>query len=451
MTANKLPDGPQTPSWLQKIQWSVDPIGYMETAAKSYGDLFKASVLPFLDTFFVSHPQALQQILRTDSKQFVALKDGNKMFLPLLGEHSVIMLEGDRHQRERKLLMPPLHGDRLRTYGQLICQITKQVMDRLPVGKPFIAHDVMQSISLQIIIQILFGISEGERYQQIQKQLSLMLESFESPLLSTFLYLPSIRWNLGPSSPWGYFLRKRKLVDELIYAEIKERRAAQNQNHTDLLSLLIEATDEEGQSMTDLELRDELMTLLFAGHETTTSTLTWALYWVHYLPEIKKKLLKKLGEFDQDIAIETIAKIPYLNAVCNETLRIYPVALTFPRLALEPVEIMGYKFPTNTALIGCIYLTHHRQDIYPNSKQFNPERFIEQQFSPYEFMPFGAGLRRCIGAALAQYKLKLVLATILLNFKLKLADSQPAKPQRRSITFSPKGGLRMVMEGQQVS
>jgi cytochrome P450 len=216
--------------------------------------------------------------------------------------------------------------------------------------------------------------------------------------------------------------------------------------------LLLSARDEAGEAMTDVELHDELMTLLLAGHETTATAIAWALYWVHKLPNIREQILQELETLGDNPEPLNIARLPYLTAVCNETLRIYPVAvLTVPRAVKEPVELMGYPLEPGTRLYGCIYLTHHREDIYPNSQQFKPERFLERQFSPYEFLPFGGGIRRCIGEALALFEMKLVLATILQRYELALADQRPERPKRRGVTFAPERGVKMVMRSASLS
>ncbi|MGL5196911.1 MAG: cytochrome P450, partial [Chroococcales cyanobacterium] len=249
-------------------------------------------------------------------------------------------------------------------------------------------------------------------------------------------------------SPWGYFLRIREQIDKLLYAEIADRRQQDLSDRLDILSLLMSARDAEGEAMTDKELRDELLTLLFAGYETTASAMSWALYWVHALPEVKNRLREEIASLGDNPGPMDIFGLPYLTAVCNEVLRLYPVAmLTFPRRVEEPMDLLGYSLKAGTNLVGCIYLLHHREDLYPDSYQFKPERFIERQFSPYEFMPFGGGKRRCIGAALAVYEMKLALATILSGYDLKLAEKGPVKPQRRGVTLSPAGGIKMIKVG----
>jgi cytochrome P450 len=209
--------------------------------------------------------------------------------------------------------------------------------------------------------------------------------------------------------------------------------------------MLLSSSDEEGKGMTDGELRDELLALLFAGHETTATAMSWALYWIYSLPSVKEKLLQELRSVSDPTDWMSIFKLPYLTAVCNETLRIHPVGmLTFPRVVTESTELLGYKLEPNTILSGCIYLLHHREDLYPDAEQFKPERFLERQFSPYEFMPFGGGARRCVGEALAQFEMKIVLATILSRYELALCDRHPVKPQRRGVTLAPAGGIKMT-------
>jgi cytochrome P450 len=200
--------------------------------------------------------------------------------------------------------------------------------------------------------------------------------------------------------------------------------------------------------MTDEQLRDELMTLLLAGHETTATAIAWALYWVHRFPEVHSQLLQELDSLGNLPTPMEIFRLPYLTAVCNESLRIYPVAvLTVPRAVKDPVELRGYHLEPGTRVYGCIYLTHHRPDLYPEPEQFKPERFLQRQFSPYEFIPFGGGIRRCIGEALALFEMKLVLATIMSRYELTLAQQEPERPQRRGVTFAPSTGVRVIMQG----
>ncbi|BAY26932.1 cytochrome P450 [Calothrix sp. NIES-2100] len=446
-TVAKLPNGFQESKWLQTFKIVLQPVENLENLQRRYGDIFYSEFSAFPPQLIISNPQAIQEIFTADSKLFES-GSGSKILQPLLGANSLTLLDGDRHMQQRKLLMPPLHGERMRAYGQIIREITEQVTSQWVIGQPFVARSSMQDISLQVILRAVFGLKEGERYQQIKQILIEMLNTFNSPLSATLLFFKSLQKDLGAWSPWGKFVRRRQLLDQLLYQEINKRREQGKTDAEDILSLLMSAHDEAGQPMTDVELRDELMTMLFAGHETTAIALAWALYWIHYVPEVREKLLWELNSIDMANADPmAIAQLPYLNAVCCETLRIYPVVFfCLPRILRTDMQLMGYDLPKGMYLSICTYLTHQRPDIYPEPKRFRPERFLERQFSPYEFIPFGGSNRRCIGAAFAMFEMKLVLATILSRYSLELLDKVPLKPVRRGIVFAPPGGVRLAVK-----
>jgi unspecific monooxygenase len=243
-------------------------------------------------------------------------------------------------------------------------------------------------------------------------------------------------------------VRQQQQIDEILFAEIQQRREQPDPSRSDILTLLMSARDENGQPMTDAELRDELLTLLFAGHETTATALTWAFYWIHHLPEVRERLLQELDSLGEETDPNAIAHLPYLTAVCQETLRIYPVALiTFSRIVKSPIQIAGYQFEPGTFLAPCVYLTHQREDIYPQPKRFKPERFLERQFSPYEYLPFGGGNHRCIGMAFASFEMKLVLATVLSRYEMAIAHNHTVRPVRRGVTLAPSSGKWLVATG----
>ncbi len=441
---NSLPDGPTMPIFLRRMKFIFQPQEYVEDFAKAYGDSFSIRGRDGSYGVYFSHPQALQQIFAADSSQLEA-GGGGQGLLFLLGPNSLIVLEGDRHRRQRQLLTPPFHGDRMRTYGENIHDITQQVSDEWKIGLPFNIRASMQEITLRVILRVVFGLDEGQGFQTLRLLLTSLLDAMSSPLISSAVFFPFIQKDFGAWSPWGRIVRLRQQTDELIYALIQERRAESYQNRQDILSLMMSACDEDGKSMSDEELHDELMTLLIAGHETTASALTWAFYWIDYLPEVRDKLQRELDSVGNNPDPSIIAKLPYLTAVCQETLRIYPIAMTgFLRVVKSPLEIMGYNLPVGTAVIPSIYLAHHREEVYPQPKQFKPERFLSRQYSPYEYLPFGGGNRRCIGMAFAQYEMKLVLATILSRFQVSLVNKRSLRPVRRGLTLATPAGMRMV-------
>lgn len=445
----KLPEGPLTNPTLQLIQWTLNPIDYMETNAAKYGDIFTVR-LGKQTVVMVNHPETMQLILT--SKCLNAPGEVNELFRLFAGDNSLFLHSGDRHKRSRQLLMPPFHGEKMQSYGNLIGEITKKTISTWAIAQPFSAHASMQSITMSIILQAVFGLYEGDRYQKLKELFFTYLKMVGSPLGGLLIYFPLLRKDWGVWNPWGRIQQINRQIDELLYAEISERRAKPNPESTDILSLLMSARDENGEGMEDTELRDQMMALLIAGHETSATALTWALYWLHKHPEVKQKLLQELDSLSGNLEPMAIFRLPYLTAVCNETLRCTPVAmLTFPRVVQSPVEIMGYQFEPGVEIIGSIYLTLQREDLYPEPKKFKPERFLDKQFSPFEFIPFGAGDRRCIGAALAQFEIKLILATILSETELALADDKPVKMKRRGLLLSPNSNIPMVMKGKRQS
>lgn len=441
----QLPNGPSMPPILQLANWIARPYPFLDDCARLYGDRFTLRLSSFSPMVFFSHPDAIQEIFRADPNHF-EIGATNGILRPLVGHESLLLLDGDRHQRQRQLLMPPFHGERMRAYGDLIRDITQQITDGWQIGQPFAVRPFMQDISLKVILQAIFGSDRGEHHEQLRQLTSTLLDLTGSPLSSSILFIHQLQRDWGTWSPWGKFIDLRSRVDEVIYREIHYRREHFDPNREDILTLLLSARDEDGHPMTDIELRDELMTLLLAGHETTASALTWALYWIHHLPAVHDSLLAELSSINPD-DISAIVRSPYLNAVCQETLRIYPIApIPFPRRVLRnPFEVRGESYPPETMLIPCIYLTHHRPDIYPNPRQFRPERFLERQYSPYEFLPFGGGNRRCIGMAFALYEMKLVLADILSRFELVLESDRPIQPVRRGVTLAPPATLKLVV------
>ncbi|MEM1308856.1 MAG: cytochrome P450 [Cyanobacteria bacterium P01_H01_bin.153] len=435
--------------YLQLANWIFRPLDYMEANYRKYGDLFFARWGMF-EWIFVNHPQAIKTMFSKDtSKVMSAPGDANAVLKPLLGEHSVIMLNGEQHRARRKLIMPPFHGERLKVYADLIYQITLEAMATLQVGQAFQARKLTQKITMRVILQAVFGLHEGDRCQRLEQLLAERLDMVSKPLASTVVFFPILRKDYGSWSPGAKIAHLSQEIDDLLYAEIRERRATVDASRNDILSLLIMARDEDGNGLSDVELRDELITLLVAGHETTATAIAWALYWVHHQPDILAKIRAEIAAAHASNDPMALTKLPYLEATCHETLRIYPIAmLTFPRRVQEPIELLGHPIAPGTMLVGSIYLLHHREDLYPQPQEFRPERFLERQYAAYEFIPFGGGARRCVGYALAMYELKIILGTLLTHFEFALASDLPAIPERRGITLGMKGGVEMVLHGQ---
>jgi len=422
-----LPDGPQAVSFLHKLKWQGRYLDFLDYCAQNYGSCFTlGGQKPYV---VISHPQAIREIFTAPLGHFDTGKT-NQAFRPMLGDNSLLVLDGPSHQRQRRLLTPPFHGDRLQTYGQIICDITRQEICQWPVNKPFVIRSSLQVITLRIILQVVFGPEQGQRTQVLNQCLSSLINSFLSPL------------------PWRllFFSRIKQQLDDLIYAEIQQHRDQDIYSGTDILSLLLTVRDESGQFMTDEEIRDELLTLIMAGYETTTTAVLWGMYWITKLPEVQERLQRELSEVRFGLTPSAIVQLPYLTAVCSETLRIYSITgFTFDRLVKVPLTITEYEFEPGTILSPCAYLTHQREDLYPEPKRFRPERFLERQFSQYEYYPFGGGSRSCIGMAFAQFEIKLVLATIFSHLCLSLVDDRPVRPIPRGITLTTPLRLQMLV------
>ncbi|MGD1910266.1 MAG: cytochrome P450 [Rivularia sp. (in: cyanobacteria)] len=447
MPKSQIPGDNSITSLLGKLQWITKPLELLEGKAQKYGDIFTLAANPRdKPQVIISNPQGIEKIFTANLEQLDSGKEAGIQPL-FVGKKSLLALSGKRHKRERKLLMPPFHGERMRGYGNIISNLTEQVTNRWEIGTPLSIRSSMQGISFQVILKAVFGLEDGVRYQELTRLLTQRLEGARSIFRAILLFLPILQKDWGPWSPWGRLRRNEQQINQLIYDEIAERRLQPAPSRSDILSLMMASRDEDGEPMSDLELRDELITLLIAGHETTASSLAWTFYWIHRLPEVREKLLQELDSLGENPEANDIIKLPYLNAVCQETLRIYPVVnFALPRVVKSPLEIMGYHLEPGTILSASIYLTHHREDLYPEPKQFKPERFLERQFSPYEYLPFGGGNRRCLGYAFALFEMKLVLVNILSRWQLELADSKPVKPVRRGLLMSPSD-VKMVVKG----
>jgi cytochrome P450 family 110 len=449
----RLDREPTTPALIQTLQVIANPIAFLETYSKRYGDAMTIRVLginsPPVALF--SDPEAIKEIFAIPAEQLDYQK-ATHVFKPLMGERSLIQLEGKKHQRQRQLMLPSFHGDRMKTYGELICQITEEAIALWQPGDRISLDRVMSDITLQIILQVVFGINPGEKYECLKKMLSELLEDITNPWYSSLFFFPPLQNDWGAWSPWGQFLRRRQKIDRLIYAEIAQRRKENDPTRTDILSMLMAARDENGEQMSDEELRDQLVSLLLLGYETTAAALAWTFHLIHAHPLVKDRLQQEIDRAETK-SPEAISRLPYLSAVCQETLRLYPIGLICtPRMAIESIEISGDLYEAGTILVPCIYLAHRRSQTYPQPEQFQPERFLAQKFSPFEYIPFGGGSRGCIGAAFSLYEMKLIVATILSRFHLSASDTRRVYPVRRGITIvpSPSGRKMRVKSKRQI-
>ncbi len=415
----------------------------MRECAQRYGDAFTTRLLTVPRLVFFHTPEAVQQIFQGSPHTFHAGK-GNAVLGPLLGPGSLLLLDGERHLHQRRMLMPPFRGQRMRLYGETIREVTAQTTRQWAVGRAFSVHETFQDISLEVILRVVFGLEEGERFQHWKQVLSHLMDTLAH---SPGVFIPQLHRSLGPLTAWDRIQAIKAQVRNLVLHEIQQRR--RETAREDILSLLLNARDEHGNGLSDEELHDQLLTMLLAGHETTATALAWAVYWVHRTPGVLERLLGEMQSILPELTPENMAQLPYLDAVCRETLRIRPIVPAVARELQSPEVIGGWEIPAGVVVAPTIFLIHQRPELYPNPEQFAPERFLEKKTSPYTYLPFGGGVRRCLGMAFALYEMKIILATVIARFCLEL-EGPPIDAQRRSITIAPRGGTRVVVTGHRV-
>jgi cytochrome P450 family 135 len=434
--AASLPPGPRAPRALQTARWLARPTAMMEDCARRYGDMFTLKIANEAAWVFVTDPDVVKEIFRGDPRLLHA-GEANVVLLPVLGSHSVLLLDEDAHMAQRKLMLPSFHGERMRGYEQTMAEVAAREIDRWPAGEPLSAWPTMQAITLEVIMRTVFGVTDSERLQRLGDVLRSSLSWATDPRRLARLAV------LGPRrvAEQGALKRALKPTDDLIFEEIRSRRDAPDlEQREDVLSLLLQARHDDGSPMSDQELRDELMTLLVAGHETSATALAWALEALSRHPAALNRLRDEVDADDADDAD------PYLDAVVQETLRLRPVIALVLRRLTEPMEIGGRLLPAGVNVAPCIYLMHRRPDVYDEPRAFRPERFLEQPPGTYTWIPFGGGVRRCLGASFAQFEIKVVLRELVARLEIRPARPQPERRVRRAIVFAPERGGELVVE-----
>ena len=433
ITGSALPGLPPGPDWslLRSTRtWWRRPLQTLEQCQARYGDMFTYR-LPYEGTWvFLSDPEAVRQVFTGDPRLLHA-GEANIVLLPVLGEHSVLLLDEPEHMTERKLMLPPFHGERMQAYGEVMTEIAAQGIDRWPADRPIRMRPRMQAMTLEIILRAVFGVGDGERLNRLRDQLRRTLNLLSHPRRAMFMVV------LGPERLRRFppFRRQMERIDALIYEEISARRGAEDlAERDDILSLLLQARHDDGRPMSDRELRDELMTLLVAGHETTATGLSWAI----------ELLARHPAEFDRLQADVAGGDGAYMDAVIKETLRLRPVISLVLRKLMEPMEIGGRMLPAGVTVAPSIYLVHRRPDIYPEPQRFRPERFLERPAGTYTWIPFGGGVRRCLGAAFAEFEMSVVLRELVTRRRLRPVG-EPEHSVRSTITNVPNRGAEVLL------
>jgi cytochrome P450 len=426
-----LPPGPRMPRVAQTAIWSRQAQWFLDQGRARFGPMFSIKIAYEGDWVVLADPELVKQVFTGDPKVFHA-GEGNQILRPILGENSVLVLDERKHIGQRKLLLPPFHGERMQAYGEKMTEIAAREIESWPTGVPYKLRPRMQAITLEIIIETVFGVHDGERMEPLREALRDFLDLTTNPrVLLPVLMVGPDRVNLIPA-----FRRRVERVDNLIATEISERRRAEDLGEReDVLSMLVQARHEDGSPMSDKEIRDELLTLLVAGHETTATALAWAMERLTRHPEKLERLRAEVEAGEDE----------YLTATIQETLRLRPVISIVVRRLTAPVEIGGYELPPGAGVTPCIHLIHRDPNIYPEPDRFLPERFVDNPPGTYTWIPFGGGVRRCLGAAFAQFEMAVVLRELVRRRQIEPAKPASERVYRRAITETPRHDAEVVL------
>lgn len=429
-----LPPGPSRPAFVQTLEWIRDPARFMRRCAREYGDSFTARLGPSADVVFMSNPADVRAVFHGKPSQ-MDMGDINGLFRRVLGRNSLLVIDGDEHLRQRRLLVPPFKGERVAQHYGSMLQAARDDVATWPLDSPMPLAPRMQAMTLNVILGAVFGLQAGPRRDRLRALLARMLKLAATMAVT----LPQLRVEVGGRSPWGRLMRCLDEVDRALYAEIAMRRELTD-HPGDVLSLLLEARDPEGRPMSDQELRDQLLTLLVAGHETTATALAWAFERVLRHPSVVARIREDLKQADTR----------YLDAAIKESLRLRPVLPITARKLSVPFTVGSRTYPVGTVLMPCIYLLHRNPAIYDAPDEFRPERFIDDPPPPYAFIPFGGGARRCLGAGFAEAEMRAVMQTVLTHVQLRPESGRDERIVRRSFTLSPGKDARVVVTGRLV-
>jgi cytochrome P450 len=426
-----LPPGPGAPA-VQTARWMFRPLEFLDSCRRRYGDAFSVTFVGFQSpSVFISDPNAIRDLYRSREN---TLPPGRSLALePVMGSRSVLLLEGAEHLSRRKLMLPPFHGERMRAYESVISDVVNAEVDSWRLGREFPIHPRMQAVTLEVIMRAVFGVSDPERLEKLRGRLGRMLAGLADPGIQLKALLAR-RFNRP--DPFDEVRREVDEVDGLLFAEIAERRADPAlEDRDDILAMLVTARFEDGSAIDDRELRDQLVTLLLAGHETTATALAWIFDLLLRNPGPMRWLRAELDSGGDE----------YLRAVISEGLRLRPVVPLAGRRLAGELRIGEWDLPAGTDVTPAFWLTHTRPDVYPDPHAFRPERFLDEPPETYGWVPFGGGVRRCLGASFAEFEMRVVLREVLSRCELRGTRRRAQRIARRNVTFSPRNGTPVVV------
>jgi cytochrome P450 family 110 len=431
-----LPDGPDLPAECQTLEWFMRPYDFLSRCAAEYGETFTLRFREFGAHVVFSSPAANKEIFSLDARYLSAGK-GNVLLGPgNLGPCSMFALDGEGHSRQRRTLGPSCSKSAVDGYEDVIREETLSRARTWPTGQPFPVLDKLQEILLNTIARLIFGAHESSHVAAIKEQVKGLMT-----VVSSGAVIKEADDAINPFDPRVRFRRIRQEFYRSLQAEIEARGWRTCQRDGDLLSILLAAHSEAQGPVHHQEIADQVLTLLVAGHETTATSVAWALYWLHSTPEVLERLLDEIASSGGSPGPDP----SYLDAFCQEVLRICPVVPIVLRVVMQPLRIQGVHLEPGTIISSAIYLTHHREDLYDRPKTFDPGRFLRRRYAPHEFLPFGGGGRRCIGMHLALGQMKVMLVTLLSKYSFQIAARRTVRPVRRSLTIGPSEGLPVLV------
>jgi cytochrome P450 len=429
VTLTQLPPGPRYPKAIQTLGWWSRPIAFLERSRARFGKRFTVRLLATPPFVMLSDPDEVRELF-TAPPEVLHPGEGARILEPIVGRHSVILLDEGDHLEQRKLMLPAFHGEKMQRLSGLMAEVAERTVAGWPNGEAVALHSRFQDLTLEIILRAVFGLDPGGRLDALRERLTAILAFGERPAS----LLPPLQ--LGGRGPWEKLARVKGEVDALVFELIEERRP-DDAERDDVLAMLLAARHEDGSPMSPEELRDELMTLLVAGHETTASELAWAFERLARNPAVLDRLRDEIDADDGDA---------YLTATIQETLRRRPVLPNAaPRLVKQPIEIGGWTYPAGVCVVANAYLIHHDPALYPDPYAFRPERFLNEGPGTYTWIPFGGGRRRCLGASFATLEMKIVLRAVLRAKEVRRVDDRLELSRRRGITLSPGRGAETVL------
>jgi cytochrome P450 len=453
-----LPPGPRLPAPANIVRMSMDPFGFLEKCRDRYGDAFTLRQPGIGPGVFVCEPAAVKTLCTGGYDDFSRAAETIRF---LLGDHAVIFQQDGEHKETRRLMVPPFHGERMRAYGVDMARFTDDMIDRFGDGERLHLHKRFQDLTLRIILRSVFGLADGARAQRLGVLLVEYLDAIMTPwfygatlILSGARVRDFLRSHGRQRRGLLQYVRPLQAIadhvaeiDDILFDEIARCRAlpaAERDARQDILAMLVASRFDDGTALSDEALRDHLMTLLIGGHETTATSLSWAIACALRAPgtidKMRADVTRAFGDGDAFDAGK-VKQLQYVGAVASESMRLYPIATAVTRQLKRDMQLAGYILPAGTLVSPCIYLVQRDPRVWSDPLRFDPERFVGGKASVYEYFPFGAGVWKCLGAQFAEYEMRVVLARLVSRVELMLDGNEPLRAVQRGFTVAPSNGL----------